>query len=94
MKEVDEKNMNIEDYRKIQEYKRLKVPINKIVEEMKTTEYYIKKYMKMTEEEFVNFSNDNKNVLDSYKDFIMDIIKVTPTIPDSNIYYKGFRDIP
>lgn len=86
--------MNIEDYRKIQEYKRLKVPIAKIVEEMNISEYYIKKYMKMTEEEFVNFNNDNKNIIDSYKDFIMDIIKVTPTIPDTNIYYKILETFP
>lgn len=86
--------MNIEDYRKIQEYKRLKAPIAKIFEEMNISKYCIKKYMKMTEEEFVNFSNDNKNIIYSYKDFIMDIIKVTPTIPDSNIYYKILDTFP
>ncbi|MCM1514668.1 MAG: hypothetical protein NC090_06730 [Anaeroplasma bactoclasticum] len=80
--------MNIEDYRKLQEYKRLKVPINKVMEEINISEYYCKKYMRMTEEEFVNVISNNKNVMDSYKDFIMDIFKTTPIIPDSNIYYN------
>lgn len=37
---------------------------------------------------------ENKISLDAYKDFILDIIKTTPTIPDSNIYYKTLESFP
>lgn len=61
---------------------------------MNISEYFVKKYMKMTEEEFVKFNNDNKNAIDLYKDFIMDIIKTTLIIPDSNMYCKVLEVFP
>lgn len=48
----------------------------------------------MDEDQFEDSLVENKISLAAYKDFILDIIKTTPTIPDSNIYYKVLEAFP
>jgi len=80
--------MNLEEFRKLQEMKDLGVPQTKVSTELGISEYMTSKYWKMNEDQFKDSLVENKISLDAYKDFILDIIKTTPTIPDSNIYYK------
>ena len=48
----------------------------------------MRKCWHLTEDEFIDFLNGSKEELSKYDDFILDILRVTPTIPDTNIYYK------
>lgn len=80
--------MNLEEFRKLQEMKQLGVPQTKVSAELGISEYMTSKYWKMDEDQFNDSLVENRISLDAYKDFIFDIIKTTPTIPDSNIYYK------
>ncbi len=80
--------MNLEEFRKLQEMKQLGVPQTKVSAELGISEYMTSKYWKMDEDQFNDSLVENGISLDAYKDFIFDIINTTPTIPDSNIYYK------
>lgn len=80
--------MNLEEFRKLQEIKQLGVPQTKVSAELGISEYMTSKYWKMDEDQFNDSLVENRISLDVYKDFIFDIIKTTPTISDSNIYYK------
>lgn len=74
--------------------KNLGVPQTKVSTELDISEYMTSKYWKMNEEQFKDSLVENKISLDAYKDFILDIVKTTPTIPDSNIYYKILEAFP
>lgn len=74
--------------------KKLGVPQTKVSVELCISEYMTSKYWKMDEDQFKDSLVENRISLDAYKDFILDIIKTTPTIPDSNIYYKILESFP
>lgn len=86
--------MNLEEFRKLQEMKSLGVPQIKVSTELGISEYMTSKYWKMNEDQFKDSLVENRISLDAYKDFILGIIKTTPTIPDSNIYYKALEAFP
>lgn len=83
--------MNLENSEKM---KKLGTPQTKVYAELGISEYMTSKYWKMVEDQFKDSLVENKILLDAYKDFIFDIIKITPTIPDSNIYYKILESFP
>ena len=80
--------MNIEDFRKMKELKDQGLSQFKAADVLGTSKYMMRKCWHLTEDEFIDFLNGSKEELSRYDDFILDILRVTPTIPDTNIYYK------
>ena len=87
-------NMNLDEYKKIIEYRTLGVTYDKIAEIMGLKYWDIRKVAKLSLEEFNALQDKEGNKLDKYANYILDIIKKTPTIKDSNIYYKLREDFP
>lgn len=86
--------MNIEEFRKMKDLKQVGLSQYKTAISLNVSSYQIKRFWNMSEEEFLDSLNDNKDELSRYDDFILDIVKLTPTIPDSNVYYKIREKFP
>ena len=87
--------MNLDDYRKVQKLKKLGLSQKKIMEETGLKEYDVRRCWNRTEDEFkVLLDRIGPEKISLYKDYVLDILKVTPTIPDTNIYYKLLEDFP
>ena len=86
--------MDLEEFKKIQEYKALGLSNNKIAEILHEREWNIRKIAKLSESEFLEFQNKKGDALEKYIPFIMDIIKTTPTIKDSNVFFKLRETFP
>ena len=86
--------MNLEEYKKIIEYRSLSVPYDKIAEITGLKVWEIRKVSKLTLDEFKALNEKHVKALDRYENYILSIIKTTPTIKDSNIYYKLMEDFP
>ena len=87
--------MNLDDYRKVQKLKKLGLSQKKIMEETGLKEYDVRRCWNITEDEFkILLDRIGPEKISLYKDYILDILKVTLTIPDTNIYYKVLEDFP
>lgn len=74
------RNMNLDEYKKIIEYRTLGVTYDKIAEIMGLKYWDIRKVAKLSLEEFNALQDKEGNKLDKYANYILDIIKKTPTM--------------
>lgn len=86
--------MNSKIYQELQEYKKIKVQKKRICELMKISSYTLRKIWDMTEEEMDDYFSNQGMSIESYRDFIMEILETTPTITNLNIYYKVLEAFP
>ena len=86
--------MNLEDFRKIKYYQSIGLSQIKVARQTGLTTWQVKKCWSMNENEFKNSLTLNASSLESYREYIMEILRFTPTIPDTNIFYKIKEDYP
>ena len=86
--------MDSKIYKDLQEYKRVNVPKKRICELLKISGYTLRKIWDMTEGEMEDYFTNQGLVIESYRDFIMEILETTPTITNLNIYYKVLEAFP
>lgn len=86
--------MNIEEFKKILEYKSLGISQEKVSRIMRISNWHIRKVWKLNEEQFLELKAKEQKPLEQYIGFIMSIIKTTPTISNSNVYYKLLEAFP
>ena len=84
--------MDIEQFKKIQEYKKIGLSQVKTKNVTGFSLWDIRKFWNYSESEFKNYLLDIESDMSSYYAYIVDILKTTPTIPDTNIYYKLKED--
>lgn len=80
--------MNLEQFRKMKEFKELGLSRVKSASTLELKEWDMRKYWNMAEDEFIAFQEASIPTFDKYKDFVVNILKVTPTIPDKNVMFK------
>ena len=86
--------MDIGEYKRILAYKELGISQEKVAQILKITHWQVRKVWNLDEEEFLELKEKERNPLEQYTEFIMSIIKTTPTITNSNIYYKLLETFP
>ena len=69
--------MNSKIYQELQEYKKIKVQKKRICELMKISSYTLRKIWDMTEEEMDDYFSNQGMSIESYRDFIMEILEGT-----------------
>ncbi|MCK9329263.1 MAG: IS21 family transposase [Candidatus Cloacimonetes bacterium] len=80
--------MNLEQFKKMKELKALGLSRVKTASTLELKEWEIRKYWNMTEDEFRGLQQEAIPTFDKYKDFVVNILKVTPMIPDRNVMFK------
>jgi len=74
--------MNLEKFRKMKEFRELGLSRIKTANNLELKEWDMRKYWNMAEDEFIALQEASIPTFDKYKDFVVDILKVTPTIPE------------
>lgn len=80
--------MKISEYQKIQEYRELGLSQKKAAEKMRLTLYEVRRVWAVTEEEFCRLPQRTERNIDKYRDYILNVLKLSPQIKEANLYYK------
>ena len=83
-----------EDYDRLQEYKQAHLNKHKICQQLKISLETLKRIWSMSESEFDYYIACQGSIIESYREFILDILETTPTITNLNIYYKILEAFP
>lgn len=86
--------MNLDDYRKVQEYKKLGLSQKKIMDLTGLKEWDVMRLYHLTIDDFNNYLESIGSGIEIYNEYIMNLLRTTPTIPDTNIYFKIKEDFP
>ena len=80
--------MNIQEFRMVREYKDLGLSQHKTAKKLGLSEWEVRKVWGFTLDDFKNYAKGEALYLDKYRDYILDLIKPTPTMSDIAIYYR------
>lgn len=86
--------MNLDDYRKVQEYKKFVLSQKKIIDLTGLKEWDVRRLYHFTIDDFNNYLESKGSGIDIYNEYIMNLLRTTPAIPDTNIYFKIKEDFP
>jgi len=86
--------IKIEQFTRIQEYKQIGLSQTKSAAALGITTMCIRRYWNMSPEEFTCNSRQDPHHLDSYRQFILEHLKLCPQIRDTNVYLKLLEAFP
>ena len=86
--------ITIEQYKQIQEYKELGLSINKTAKATKLPVSAVRNWWNFSEAEFQNALQKQENRVENYRQYIVDLIHLTPQISSSRIYAKIQEQYP
>lgn len=80
--------ITIEQYKQIQKYKELGLSINKTAKAMRLSVSSVRSYWNFREDEFQILLQKRGNTIENYRQYIIDLIHLTPQISSTRIYAK------
>ena len=80
--------VTLENFRKIQEYKKLGLSQKKTATNLSLTLSSVRKWWDLTEEDLLNAENTRAEYLDNYKEFMLSQLHTCPQIKVTNLYFK------
>lgn len=86
--------LGIEQYKKIQEYRKLGISKLKVSEILNLSYKTVDNWWEKDEEYFYKFERDHELVLDNYRQYILEIIKTYPEINNTAILRRLKDDFP
>lgn len=86
--------ITIEQYKQIQKYKELGLSINKTAKAMRLSVSSVRSYWNFREDEFQILLQKRGNTIENYRQYIIDLIHLTPQISSTRIYAKIQEEYP
>lgn len=87
-------NVTLENFRKIQEYKKLGLSQKKTATNLSLTLSSVRKWWDATEEDLLNVEKTRAEYLDNYKEFMLSQLHTCPQIKVTNLYFKLKETFP
>lgn len=86
--------MNINELQKVREYRELGLSQKKTAQKLGLTLFEVRKVWNLSEEEYFKLSLTKQLDLDRYREYILSLLKLTPQIKESNLYYRLCESFP
>lgn len=86
--------VTLENFRKIQEYKKLGLSQKKTATNLSLTLSSVRKWWDLTEEDLLNVEKTRAEYLDNYKEFMLSQLHTCPQIKVTNLYFKLKETFP
>ena len=81
--------VTLENFRKIQEYKKLGLSQKKTATNLSLTLTSVRKWWDATENDLLNAENTRAEYLDNYKEFMLSQLHTCPQIKVTNLLYRS-----
>ena len=86
--------LGIEQFKKIQEYKMLGISMNKVAQILNLSYKTVYSWWNRDEEYFYKFEKEHEFILDNYRQYLLEIIKVYPEINNTVLLRRIKDDFP
>ena len=86
--------VTLENFRKIQEYKKLGLSQKKTATNLSLTLTSVRKWWDSTEDDLLNAENTRAEYLDNYKEFMLSQLHICPQIKVTNLFFKLKETFP